>query len=474
MATVPGSPQAPIAPARMCAYAVLRRVFEDGAYADRALRSAAQEQGLDARDRALAMRLAYGAVQRRGTLDHVIGLLAQRPPQRLDAPVLAALRLGCYELLYLRGAPDHAVLDDTVQLAKSGARAGHGLVNAVLRRATREGPDALLGALTDDTPAHAAVKHSHPEWIARLWWETLGAEQARALMAYDNEPGEVALRANTLVSSAPALARELLAGEPDDGGGRDPKGHRAGGGRPVRTRTDPDIPEALVLEDPFDMHASGAWRRGEFLAQSRAAMLVARVLAPQPGETVLDLCAAPGGKSTHLAALMDGTGQVVAVERDRRRAGALLHTARRLGAHNVRVELADAAQARPEGAVFDRVLVDPPCSGLGTLQARPDLRWRMQVSRLTELQRTQARILAAGAGAVRPGGVLVYSTCTISPTENERRIVAFLDTNPDFSLDDLGVELPGRANPNAPETVLTLPHRDRTAGFLIARLRREG
>jgi 16S rRNA (cytosine967-C5)-methyltransferase len=464
MGGVPSSPAATIAPARSCAYAVLRRVFEQGAYADRALQ--AEAQGLDGRDRALAMRLAYGAVQRRDTLDHLIGLMAERPPQRLDAPVLAALRLGCYELLYLRGAPDHAVVADTVELAKTNARAGHGLVNAVLRRATREGA-RLLDGLPDATPEQAAVKHSHPLWIARLWWEELGERDARALMACDNEPGEMALRANTLVTDASALARELAAGDPE------------AGGPPVRTRADPDIQEALVLEDPFDAHGSRAWLAGAFVAQSRAAMLVARVLAPEPGERVLDLCAAPGGKSTHLAALMEGAGEVVAVEHDRRRAGALARTVQRLRAGNVRVELADAAQARPEGAVFDRVLVDPPCSGLGTLQARPDLRWRMEPSRLAELVRAQARILAAGAGAVRPGGVLVYSTCTISPTENERRIAAFLDANPDFALDDLGVDRskigqPARVNPRAPKTVLTLPHRDRTAGFFIARLRREG
>jgi 16S rRNA (cytosine967-C5)-methyltransferase len=190
---------------------------------------------------------------------------------------------------------------------------------------------------------------------------------------------------------------------------------------------------------------------------------------------VLDLCAAPGNKSTHLAALMDGTGEVVAIERDRRRAGALVRTTQRLHAGNVRVELADASQPRPEGAVFDRVLVDPPCSGLGTLQARPDLRWRMPRSSLAELESAQERILGAGARALRPGGMLVYSTCTISPTENERRIATFLDANPDFSLDDLGFELPalGHSSPHAPETVLTLPHRDRTAGFFVARLRRE-
>jgi 16S rRNA (cytosine967-C5)-methyltransferase len=418
------------AKARVCAYVVLRRVFEDGAYADRALQGEAK--GLDARDRALAMRLLYGTVQRKGTLDYLIERLAERPPDRLDARLLAALRMGLYELLYLSGAPDHAVVADGVELAKGGARGGHGLVNAVLRRGVREGP-ALLAGLGDETPAQAAIKHSHPEWIAQLWWEQLGASDARALMSYDNEPGEVALRVNTLLTDATTLASEL----------------------PVATHADPGLPEALVLEGPFDAHNSPAWRAGAFLAQSRAAMRVARVLDPQPGERVLDLCAAPGGKSTHLAALMQGEGEVVAVERNTRRAGALTRTAQRLHASNVRVEVVDAAEERPEGAVFDRVLVDPPCSGLGTLQARADLRWRVTPKDVHEMTLTQATILAAGAAALRPGGVLVYSTCTISPTENEQQIAAFLNVHPNFSRD---------------EFMMTLPHRDHTAGFFIARL----
>ncbi len=448
--------------ARVCAYAVLRRVFEQGAYADLALRSQARD--LDARDRALAMRLAYGAVQRRGTLDHLIKRLAERPVGKLDAPLLAALRLGLYELLYLGGAPDHAVVADAVELAKV-ARGGHGLVNAVLRRATREGA-ALLGELDDSTPEGAAVKHSHPQWIAELWWDELGAEDARALLAFDNEPGELALRVNTLVAEPAAVAAQLQ-GDP---------ALRAGDPRLVVVHGDPEIPEALVLEGPWDAHGSPLWRSGALLAQSRGAMLPARALAPQPGERVLDLCAAPGGKSTHLAALMGGQGEVVAVERNPRRAAELQRTVERLRAQEcVRVVLGDAAEGAgfrvKEGAGrgFDRVLVDPPCSGLGTLQARADLRWRITPEDVAQLARVQAAILAAGAAAVRPGGVLVYSTCTISPTENEHQISAFLESNPDFALDDLGGELPALRRERY---VLTLPHRDRTAGFFIARLRR--
>ncbi len=425
-------------------------MFEQGAYADRALQSEAEH--LDARDRALAMRLAYGAVQRRGTLDHLIERLAGRPPERLDAPVLGALRLGLYELLYLDGAPDRAIVADCVELAKTRRGSGHNLVNAVLRRAAREGAATLLAGLRDDTPGRAAVAHSHPLWLARLWWSELGPADARALMAADNEPGELALRVNTLCAEPAAVASELG----------------------VTTHTDPELSEALVLEGPLDIHRAPAWGAGEILAQSRAAMLVARTLDPQPGERVLDLCAAPGGKSTHLAALMGDEGEVLAVERNPARAKELSDTARRLHAHCVRVELADAALPRPEGAVFDRVLVDPPCSGLGTLQARPDLRWRVTPRHVEQLAAIQGRILAAGARALRPGGVLVYSTCTLSAVENEQQIELFLEQNSNFALDDLMHEQQIHTHPRAPKTLLTMPHRDRTAGFFIARMRRMG
>ncbi len=227
-----------------------------------------------------------------------------------------------------------------------------------------------------------------------------------------------------------------------------------------------------MLDGPLDLHGSDLWESGAVVAQSRAAMLVARTLDPQPGERVLDLCAAPGGKSTHIAALMGDEGEVLAVERNRARAAELVDTARRLHAHSVRVELADAALARPEGSVFDRVLVDPPCSGLGTLQARPDLRWRVTAEDIEKLAQIQMAILTAGAQALRPGGVLVYSTCTISPAENEQQIERFLDQNPHFALDDLSHEQQSHVHPSMSEALLTMPHRDQTAGFFIARVRR--
>jgi 16S rRNA (cytosine967-C5)-methyltransferase len=240
---------------------------------------------------------------------------------------------------------------------------------------------------------------------------------------------------------------------------------------PVPSRFDPALPEALILDGPFDAFGTAEWDAGLFMPQSRAAMTVARLLAPEPGDRVLDLCAAPGGKTTHLAALMGDSGTVVAVERHRGRADALSRTAARMGVTSVEVRCEDASAAGFD-AEFDRVLVDPPCSDLGTLASRPDARWRKSGEQVERLAGVQAAILAAGARALRPGGVLVYSTCTISPAENERVVDAFLAGHDDFAADDLSRELPVWQHPGVPAYAQTLPHRDGTEGFFIARLRR--
>ncbi|HTN24258.1 MAG TPA: 16S rRNA (cytosine(967)-C(5))-methyltransferase RsmB [Solirubrobacteraceae bacterium] len=412
-----------VTPARRVAFAVIRRVFEQGAYADRALHGEAKE--LDPRERALAMQLAYGTVQRRLSLDHLVEQLAGRSVDELDPRTLAALRLGLYQLAFLDGMAAHAVVGESVELAKGGPGGGHKLVNAVLRRATRELPPLPA----DDTPAGAAVAHSYPPWLVELWWERFGADTTRALLRAGNEPGELALRANTLVTTAAALAAQL----------------------PVPTRPAGDeLPEGLVVDGPFDAHAHELWRAGAYAAQSRASMLVARALDPQPGERVLDLCAAPGGKTTHLAALMQDTGAIVAVERHAGRASALRRTCERLRCSTIEVLVQDAARYTT-GELFDRVLVDPPCSGLGTLQGHPDLRWRTTPEAIERLAQAQGNIVAAALAALRPGGTLVYSTCTLSPRENEEQIAA------------TGLQVESER--------LVLPHRDRTDGFYIARMR---
>ncbi|MGZ4175479.1 MAG: 16S rRNA (cytosine(967)-C(5))-methyltransferase RsmB [Solirubrobacteraceae bacterium] len=420
-----------VSAARECAYAVVRRVFEQDAFADRAFHAEARR--LHGRDRSFAMALAYGTVQRRATLDHVAACLSSRPPERLDAPVLAALRLGLMQVLFMDGVADHAAVHESVELAKRHARGGSGLVNAVLRRALREGPDRVA-ALDDATPAHAAVKHSVPVWLAELWWSELGRDRARALLAAINLPPESAVRVNTLAAGVPAVAEALGVAS-----------HPAAG-----------IPEGLVLDEPFDVYASPQWERGELMPQSRASMTVARTLAPEPGDRVLDLCAAPGAKTTHLAALTgDGAG-LVAVERHPGRAEALRATLERMHVRGATVEVGDAAEPR-SGPAFERVLVDPPCSGLGTLQSRPDLRWRTSPERIAHLAGLQTRILAAGAAATRPGGTLVYSVCTISRAESDAVVEDFLSGHPGWEADP---------------PVRLAPDTNATDGFHITRLRR--
>jgi len=416
---------------------VLRRVEREGAYADRALAGEATRAGLDARERAFATQLAYGVTQRRRTLDHVIATLTRRPAGQLDPPILDALRLGVLQLLFLDGVAPHAAVDQSVELAKGAGGPGFKLVNAVLRRAGREGR-TILDRLSDRTPHDAAIEHSVPDWLAELWWDALGPDEARALLAAVNEPAEASFRVNTLVATRDEVLEELTT-------------------REIAARPAPDLPEGILLDAQLDVAHDSLWRRGAITAQSRAAMHVARLLDPTPGMRVLDLCAAPGGKATHLAALIGGEGEVVAVERNPRRAAQLRRTTERLRAGRiVRVETADATEPRADGP-FDAVLVDPPCSGLGTLQGRPDLRWRIDPQAIEELATLQLRILAAGAAAVRPGGALVYSTCTISPRENEHLLDAFLAEHGGF-------EEESRRH--------LLPHRDGTDGFFLARLRR--
>ena len=433
-----------VAPARACAYAVIRRVFEHGAYADRALHGEARRHRLDPRDRALATRLTYGTVQRRATLDHVIAQLAARPVERLEPAVRAALRLGVLQLAFLDRVPAHAAVRESVELAKQTSRGGAGLVNAVLRRAAREAT-TIVASLPDATPGEAALKHSYPLWIAELWFDALGPDEARALMAAGNEPAEAAVRVNTLKADQLDL--------------------------PVPTRPADHLPEGLIIDAPFDAFASSQWEQGQFMPQSRAAMTVARALDPQPGERILDLCAAPGGKTTHLAALIRNEGRITAVERHEGRAKALARTAERMGATCVEVRTADATTPQGTGD-FDRVLVDPPCSDLGTVAARPDVRWRKHSETPAALAVTQGRILDRAAAALRPGGVLVYSTCTISPAENEQTIAAFLERSEDFAHDRLPSDLPVWDHPTVPGCLQTLPHRHGTDGFFIARLRR--
>jgi 16S rRNA (cytosine967-C5)-methyltransferase len=407
-----------VTPARGAAFDVVRRVFEQDAYADRAFATAAV--GLDTRDRALAQRIAYGTVQRVRTIDHAIESLGRRPVRKLDAPVRAALRIGAYQLGYLEVAA-HAAVSESVELVRgAGLERAVAFTNAVMRRLS-EGLATLLEALPERNAVEAALKHSYPDWVADTWWRELGPSDALGLMRAQNDPPETVVRLNRRRSGA-------------------------ADGRP-----DPDLPDALSVDrvDPQALANGLIW------PQSRGSQLAGLAVGSRDGERALDLCAAPGGKATQLA------GEVVAVEKHPGRARELEENCRRLGADNVTVLCADALELPPELTEFDRALVDAPCSGLGILASRPDARWRAR-----PLPELQLDLLRAAAERVRPGGTITYSVCTINSVENEH-VVDASGLEPEA----LGDEWPQFCHPRRPEFLLTLPHVHRTSGFFIARLR---
>jgi 16S rRNA (cytosine967-C5)-methyltransferase len=398
-----------VSPARAAAYETVFRVFEQDAYADRALRTAVAS--LDQRDRAFAQRLAYGSIQRARTLDYAIEQLGRRPLRKLDPPVRAALRLGAYELGFMH-TPRHAAVNEAVELVRRARlERAVAFTNAVLRRVA-DGIEALLDSLPE-----GALKHSYPDWVEQVWTRDFGREEALALMRAQNEAPETVVR--------------LISGEID--------------GEPT------DIPGAYRVErvDEDALAEARIW------PQSRGSQLAGLVVGAREGERTLDLCAAPGGKATMLA------GDVTAVEKHPGRARELEENAARLGATGVSVVCADALELPPELHDYDQALVDAPCSGLGVLASRPDLRWRAE-----PLPELQLALVRAAADRVRPGGKIVYSVCTLSAEENE----AVVDAS-GLTPEPLGGEWQQFAHPKRPEFLLTRPDLHGTSGFFIARLR---
>lgn len=446
--------------ARRVAFAAIRETFEDGAFTDVVFRRLAEGEGLEGRERAQALRLAYGAVQRRGTSDALVSRFANRRSGSLDAPVLAALRLGLYEILFSEGTAPHAAVDQSVELVKSaGAPHAAGFVNALLRRAVRES-DAIDRLLRDDsTQSAAAIAHSAPDWLVRKWWAELGPEGARSLLAQANLPAERALRINTLRLD-PQAGLALL-----EEAGLDAA--PAPGPAPL------DVPEIMVLAGSLAA-AEPLVRQGLVTPQSRASAAVVALLDPRPGEQILDLCSGPGTKTGQIAARMGNHGEVISIESDPDRAAEVSDQADRLGIRSVMVIEADAADLT-FGDSFDRVLLDAPCSDLGALASRPDARWRKSPAMIERLIELQARILVSAVRSLCPGGTIVYSTCTISREENEDQVAALLagagkGEIPDLSADDLGAEFPDLASAHDSRFLQLRPDRDRTTGFFIARL----
>lgn len=470
--------------ARWAAWQTVRRTFDEEAWTDRAFTAEVEAAGLDDRDRRFAQRLAFGTVQRARTLDLVIATLGRRPLARLDPPVLHALRLGMYELLVLRddGSSAHAAVDQAVELVRGvvGERAT-AFTNAVLRRAQVDGV-GILRSLDPTDDDDLAVLLSMPTWLVTRARAALGSEGIAALAA-QNAPGEFRSLLDGTVDLRPGGARTGTSFRVN-------RVHRDAGqlaeALAVAGLTDQivaaaaphdHLDEALVLEGAT-RGASTLVDDGLLVPQSLASMHVARALGVAPGNRVADLCAAPGGKATHLAELVGEAGQVLACDLHEHRVDSVRALAQRLGlADRVEVRAGDAREVDDaHRGAFDAVLLDAPCTGSGVLDRRPDARWRRSEEGLAELTVLQTELLRAAATMLRPGARLVYSTCSLLPEEGEAIIDAAL-ADPALGLepaplpDDVPHELrvPGHEG-----RMRTWPHRHATDGFFVARLRRAG
>jgi len=441
--------------ARALAHGVLLRVESTDAFADVLLAERLTAMPLSPRDRALATRLVYGTLAWQGRLDHELGALLHIPLASLDPPVRAALRLGLYQLLFLDRVPHYAAVDASVRLARAAGAGAAGLVNAVLRRAAAAGhPACPLPDPTLDPIERLAVEWSHPRWLVERWGAELGYEELPSLLAANNFRAPTTVRANRLRTTPTSLLVELSAG------------HVAAS--PGRWASD-----ALVIERGGGrLRTLPAWREGRLAFQGEASQLVTALLDPAPGMHVLDACAAPGGKAAHVGGLMGDRGLVAALDVRPGGAARVGAEAVRLGAAAVRAVAGDARHP-PFVRSFDAVLVDAPCSGLGTLRRHPELRWRRHPADIPRLAALQREILAGVVPLLRPGGVLVYAVCTLTRDENEDVIAWFLATYPGFTLEHAAATTAVPDELTTPSGMLrTLPHRHGLDGFFAARFRR--
>jgi 16S rRNA (cytosine967-C5)-methyltransferase len=423
-----------IAPARLAAYEVLR-VVEGRRYDLPSALTHVRPRLPDERDRALAGEIATGTLRWQGAFDAVIESFAKRPIAKLDPEVIVILRMTAFQLLHLDRIPAAAAVNDAVALAgKAGKKSASGLVNAIARRISRERnhlplpprpepPQKVAGTFTAKVPAtfsrEAAIAYlektlSHPAWIATRWLDRYGFDAAERWELFDNEPAALTLRANTLRISRDALGKRLQA---------------------VGVETEPTrfAPDGLIVTHGNPLLTPAA-TEGVFLVQDEASQLIAELTGARPGERILDACASPGGKTTALAARLNNVGLVAATDIRGRRIDLLARTIDAMGASCVRVVRADTSVTLPFHAQFQCVLLDAPCSGLGTLRRDPDVRWKRAADELPRLAATQLQMLNRAADVVGSGGRIVYATCSSEPEENEQVVANFLSSRDDFVL----------------------------------------
>jgi len=453
-----GKPQS----AREVALSVLYRVDAQGAYSGLELNQALQAAGLARPDAALATELVYGTIQRLNTIDHALQSRVKGWPRKIEPWVRGLLRMSYYQLRWLTRVPAHAAVDEAVRIAKNRGHAGiGGLVNGVLRGLLREGFDAPL---PPGLPAaeRIALEHSHPQWLVERWLAEYGEEATERMCAANNEPPRASARVNALRKTREQALAELAASGAD--------------AKPSLLAKD-----GIVVSKAGNLAFTDGYKQGELTVQDESSMLVARVAAPEPGMEVLDCCAAPGGKTTHLAELMNDEGRIVANDVHPHKEALIRSQADRLGLKSIGTMSCDASElpVKLSPEAFDLVLLDAPCSGLGVIRRKPEIKWNKTAEDVNGLSGLQGRLLDSAARMVKRGGTLVYSTCTVAAEENERAVRGFLDRSPEFVLDPewpdealAPLREAGLISADFPGMFQLLPHQFGSDGFFIARMKK--
>lgn len=436
---------------RSLAYEVLYEVIENGAYANLLLDKALFSSTLTPIDKKFATEIVYGTIKYLRHLDHVLSFYVKRDLKITDHSARIILEMSAYQMLFMDRVPSHAVINEAVELIK-GLNKAHlaNFINGTLRSLDRDECFILWPDKKNKTK-YLATYYSFPEWIIDIFMMRAKAKGAEAMCKYFNAPSALWIRTNTLKTTRDDLVKSLE----DEG---------------IETILSKKTDEGILLKNSGSIRDLTSFNKGEFLVQDESSMLVAHALSPKKSERILDVCAAPGGKTTHIAALMENQGELIACEVQKHRLGLIKENAKKLGIEIIAPKLLDARHLPAKWqASFDRVLVDAPCSGLGVLNRRADARLRKHRYQIGELVKIQEKILDEAARVLKTGGILVYSTCTITKEENEKQVEAFLKRHPDFSLDeDLAKALPNVSGIKGGMKQF-LPHLDGVDGFFIAR-----
>jgi len=437
---------------------VLVRVEKEQAYSNLLLNQMLQSSELTRSDAGLATELVYGTIQRLNTLDYFMNKFLSKGIHKLEPWVRSLLRLSFYQLIYLDRIPEHAIVNEAVTIAgRRGHKGISGLVNGVLRAALRRSDELQLPAGMPHLQ-EISLRHSHPEWLVKRWTAQFGEETASRICEANNVPPHTSLRMNRLKTSTQALL-ELLTEQ----------GYTA--------RLSELAPDGIVVNGGGNMALSPGYEEGLYSIQDESSMLVAEMLSPLTGMTVLDCCAAPGGKTAHIAEKMGDQGHIHAFDIHPHKRKLIDAQVQRLGIHSVSTDIADAAHLaeRFPPSTFDRILLDAPCSGLGVIRRKPDLKWVKSPQDITEISHVQDRLLQAVSGLLKPDGILIYSTCTLESNENEKAVERFLNNRPEFSLDQAAAaRLPHlRDRFILPGMLQILPHQYGSDGFFIAALRKQ-